>query len=449
MASSDEMDDMLGQAERLVGQAGSRGFQAEVYLERGIDLGVSLEKGAIAGTSTSQGSGGAWRVVQEGRLGFAYFTHLEDALRALEQAAAQSRHAPRKGFQLPSAAKPRGLPHRWDDHVAAFDVDTAMTMAQDVLAGAREGAPKALVTGGGAGLDASWRAIASTQGVAVADRETSASVYASLVQEDGERSVSGSEGRTRHDLKLDGHAVAMEAAATLTSLLKPKPVGKGGQRDIVFRPDAVEELVTGLIVSAATGDEARRGKTVWSDKLGQAVADRRFSLLDDSAAPGAVGGVPFDDEGLPTQPLPIVQDGVLRSFLYDAWDAHEHGAQSTRSGVRGDFKARVDTGTHHLVVTGTQTQALGKLIAGVDDGFLVDSVLGAHTANVTTGDFSVTAPSVWRIRKGQLAGAATEIAIGGNLPKLLQRLDGISTESKQMSGARIPHLLFRGVDVSV
>ncbi|HEX2066373.1 MAG TPA: metallopeptidase TldD-related protein [Candidatus Thermoplasmatota archaeon] len=157
---------------------------------------------------------------------------------------------------------------------------------------------------------------------------------------------------------------------------------------------------------------------------------------------------PFDDEGLPTAPLPIVGEGVLRSFLYDAWDAHEHGAASTRSGVRGDFKSRVETGTHHLVVSGSQPRPLDQLLAGVDDGFLVDSVLGAHTANVTTGDFSVTAPGVWRIRKGEVVGPVTEIALGGNLPQLLQRLDGVSQEAKQMAGARIPHLLFRGVDVS-
>lgn len=449
MKRDDATDELLGHAERLAGQAATRGLQAEAYLERGVDLGVSLEKGAIAGTSTSQSAGGAWRVVQDGRMGFAYFTRIDDALRALDQALAQARHAPKKGFQLPEALKSRALPGRWDDRVAAMEVDTAMRLAQDVLAGAQDAAPKALVTGGGAGLDASWRAIASTQGVACADRDTSASVYASLVQEDGERSISASEGKTRHDLKLDGHAIATEAATTLLSLLAPKPVKKGGPTDIVFRPDAVEELVTGLIVSAATGDEARRGKTVWSEKLGQAVADKRFSLLDDSAAPGAVGGVPFDDEGLPTQPLPIVQDGVLRNFLYDAWDAHEHGAVSTRSGVRGDFKSRVDTGTHHLVVAGTQARPLEKLIAGIDEGFLVDSVLGAHTANVTTGDFSVTAPSVWRIKKGQLVGAVSEIALGGNLPQLLQRMDGVSAEAKQMSGARIPHMLFRGVDVSI
>jgi PmbA protein len=446
---SDEHE-LLGHAERLVVQALNRRVpEAEVYLERGVSMEVSLEKGSIATASSSRSMGGAWRIVRDGRLGFSYFTRLEDALKALDQAVLQSRHAPRKGFHLPAAGKPTALRGRWDDRVAALDVERAMALAVDLMHGAKEGAPKAVLSGGGVGFDASWVAIASTQGIACADRSTSAGAAASLVQEDGERSVSGSESVTRHDARLDAHAVAVQAAETLVSLLGPKPVKQGGRSDVVFRPDAVAELVTGLVVSAATGDEARRGKTVWSDRLGEVVADARLRITDDSAAPGAVGGVPFDDEGLPTTRLPILEGGVLRNFIYDSWDAHEHGAISTRSGVRGDFKSRVETGTHHLVVDGSKTESRERLVAGVDDGFLVESVLGAHTANVTTGDFSVTSPNVWRIRKGELAGPVSGIAIAGNLPDLLRHLDGVSSEAKQMDGARIPHLRFRGVDISV
>jgi PmbA protein len=78
----------------------------------------------------------------------------------------------------------------------------------------------------------------------------------------------------------------------------------------------------------------------------------------------------------------------------------------------------------------------------------VDSVLGAHTANATTGDFSVTAANVWRIRKGAVTGPVSEVAIGGNLPDLLLRLDGVGSRPKQMDGLAIPPLRFRAVDVS-
>ncbi|HLF16550.1 MAG TPA: metallopeptidase TldD-related protein, partial [Candidatus Thermoplasmatota archaeon] len=92
---------------------------------------------------------------------------------------------------------------------------------------------------------------------------------------------------------------------------------------------------------------------------------------------------------------------------------------------------------------------LDALVAGVDDGFLVQGVLGAHTANVATGEFSVTAPAVWRIRKGAVEGACREIAIAGGLGDLLGKVDGASVEAKRMQGALLPALRVRGLFISV
>lgn len=440
---------LLSEAERAVERALSRGVaQAEVFWEAGQALQVELENGRIANTGASQGRGAALRVVSDGRVGFAYFTHADQLETAIQQALAQAKHAPAKGYSLPSPAKPKALGGRWDDRIANLAVEDAIATALDLLAGAKEAAPKATVSGGGVGLDAGHVALASSQGVACWDRWTTMSCGASLVLADGERSVSASESATAHRYALDGRGVAAKAGETVLSLKGPKPPEAAGKFDVVFRPEAVTELVVDLAISAATGDEARRGKTVWSDRLGQSVAVRGLSLVDDSSVPGAIGGAPFDDEGLPTAPLPVLEDGVLRNFLYDTWDAHEHKAEPTASAVRGGFKARPTTDTHHVVLTSPKARPTAALIEGVDNGFLVESVLGAHTANATTGDFSVTSPNVWRIRKGAVAEPVTEIALGGNLSDWLLRLDGIGSEPKAMDGLRIPALRFRAVDVS-
>lgn len=440
---------LLADAERAVERALARGAaQAEVFWEAGQALQVELENGRIANTGASQGRGASLRVVADGRVGFAYFTHADQLDVAIQQALGQAKHAPAKGYSLPSPAKPKTLAGRWDDRIAALAVDDAIGVALDLLAGAKESAPKATLSGGGVGLDAGHVALASSQGVACWDRWTSMSAGASLVLGDGERSVSASESANAHRFGLDGRAIAGIAAETVKSLAGPKPPQATGRYDIVFRPEAVSELVVDLAVSAATGDEARRGKTVWSDRLGQSVGARGLDLVDDSWVPGAIGGAAFDDEGLPTVPLPILEDGVLRNFLYDTWDAHEHQAAPTASAVRGGFKSRPGTDTHHVVLSSPKARPTAALIEGVDDGFLVESVLGAHTANATTGDFSVTSPNVWRIRKGAVAGPVTEIAIGGNFSDLLLRLDGVGSEPKAMDGLRIPALRFRAVDVS-
>jgi PmbA protein len=439
---------LLARAERLVERLRPHADQVEVYLESGAQLEVELENGAIASTGFSRSSGGAVRVVQGGRLGFAYFTQDTQAGAALEQALRQSRHATVHGYSLPAPPKPGVLPGRFDPDVAALQVPDVLALARDLLQGAAEAAPQATLAGGGAGLSVAACAIASSLGVAAADEATSVSGGASLVLADGERSLSASESQSSHRLGLDGRAVAAKAAATVLSLRNPKPAGDGRRCSLLLHPEAGAELVASLLVSAATGDDALRGKTVWSGKLGQEVAEANMSVVDDPYAPGAVGAAPFDDEGVPCRALPIVDHGVLRSYLFDSWDAHRHRQSTTASAVRDDFKVRPGTDTHHLVVSAAGARPWDALVASIDDGFVVESVLGAHTANVTTGDFSVTAPNVWHVRKGSLEGPVSEIAVAGNLPSLLRRVAGAGSEAKRMSGMQMPPLLFADVDVS-
>jgi PmbA protein len=440
-------DALLARAERLVEQAAGRKVEAEVYLEQGRSLDAEIEKGRLSGMSSHGSGGGSWRVVKDGRLGFAYFADDAKALAALESALTLSRLAPAKGFRLPPPTKPKALASKWDGSVADPDPAVALAWAKQLLAGAKETEKAVQVSGGGVGLAWGGMAVASTTGVRAAEAGTHAGASVSLVLEEGERSISTGEMQGSHKLDLDPHAIGAKAAETARSLKAPKKA-KGGRLDVVFRPEACLELVAGLAVAAATGDEAMRGKTVWSGKLGQPVAAKGFSLVDDPLDATALGGCAVDDEGTATRRLPIVEAGVLKTFLFDAWDGHEHKRATTASAVRGGWTTRPGTDTHHLKVEGP-AKPLAKLLAGVDDGYLVESVLGAHTANETTGEFSVTAPNVWRIRKGELAGAATDIAIAGDLAGLLAGIDGVSKEVKRMDGSTIPHIRTRGLSVSV
>ncbi len=440
-------DTMLARAERLVEQAASRKVEAEVYLEQGRSLDAEIEKGVLSGMASHASGGGAWRIVKDGRLGFAYFADDTKAVAALEAALTLSRLAPAKGFQLPHPTKPSALPVQWDEAVAHPDPAKALAWAQELLVGARSAEPKLQVSGGGIGLSWGASALANTNGVRASDAATQAGASVSVVLEEGERSISTGEMAVSHRLDLDPRAVGAKAGATAKSLAGPKPA-KGGARDIVFRPEACLELVAGLAVAAATGDEAMRGKTVWSGKLGQAVAAPGLSIVDAPLDPLAIGGCAVDDEGTATRRLPIVEGGILRSYVFDAWDGHEHKQATTGSAVRGGWTTRPTADTHHLTLEGPAF-GLDALLAGVDEGFLVESVLGAHTANETTGEFSVTAPNAWRIHKGALAGAVSDIAIAGDMASLLGSVDGMSREIRRMDGASIPHVRARGLQVSV
>ena len=289
--------------------------------------------------------------------------------------------------------------------------------------------------------------MASSEGIEAATAVTHAGLGASIVFTDGEAAIQTWDAGVSSRRDLDAAAVARSAIEKARSL-RGASAPTGGTADLILSPDAVQSLVVGLVESAVDGDTAARGKSVWSDALGEQVAHAGLRLLDDPGAPDAVAVGPWDDEGLPVRRTDVITGGTLRAFLFDSWDAHRHDRQSTHHGQRGDFKSLPGTGAHHWTLRHDRAQDLDGLVAGIDQGYLVDSLLGAHTANATTGDFSVTAPHVWRIEAGALAGPCKEIAVAGNLPALLRHADGATRKTKLFDGASLPHLRLRDVAVS-
>ncbi len=448
MTDHTDPDALLGKLERMVAMAMARGAdQAEVFWSREVGLDLDIENNAVAATGRARSEGGGIRVIKDKRTGFAYLTRDDQTEQTIDQALKMSRLAPQKDMVLPSPQPMPTLGNRWDPEIAALDASSALAIARRLLDVRNDELGEIQLAGGG--VQAGWtvEGIANSEGINVADRSTGMGVGVNLVMEAGETALNVWDSQTINRGKLDPEGLLRRVARDLRSLRDPAP-GIVGEADILFRPDAVTELINGLVVGAIDGDDAMRGKTVWSERLGEQVADSRLSILDDPLRARAIGVAPFDGDGLPCQTLPLIKDGVLANFIFDTRDGAEHGKPSTHSAVRGSFKSPPGVGVHHLVVEGQGAMSTSKLVAGMDSGYVIESVLGAHTANATTGDFSVSAPNAWRVEKGEIVGAAKEIAISGNLPDLLQRLDGIGNQPKAMDGALVPMLRFRGMQVS-
>ncbi|MGB0651952.1 MAG: TldD/PmbA family protein, partial [Thermoplasmatota archaeon] len=318
------------------------------------------------------------------------------------------------------------------------------------LAGAREASPDATVAGGGVSMAAGVEAIASSRGVAAMDQATRLDAGASVILSwgDGDGTAATWDSRGTHTGELDARAVGRTAADKAVRLADPQPFSSG-KRDVLFAPDAFGELLHGIVVGALMGDDVSRSRSVWADRMGDRVAHGGLSLWDDPRHAKGLGTTASDDEGLATRRLPLLEAGRVATFLYDSWDAHEHGAAASPCALRGSFKALPRAGTHHLVLEHANTRPADDLVADVEQGLLVDSILGAHTANPTTGDFSVTAPNAWLIEGGQIVGAAQESAIAGNLPRLLEGLDAVGDDARPAGGGLLPTVRLRDVGVAV
>ena len=229
--------------------------------------------------------------------------------------------------------------------------------------------------------------------------------------------------RRRHLSRLDPPAeIGREAARRALRKLGARKVDTQSV-PVVFESNATEELLASLF-EAVSGSAIFRRASFLVGRLGEEVAARDVTIIDDGMRPGAIGSRPFDSEGLPTRQTAVIEQGRLNSYLLNTYTARKLKLASTGNAVRGLTGAPgVGTGNFFLQ-PGTSSPA--EIIGSVRNGFYVTEMIG-FGFNPVTGDYSRGA-SGWWISEGQLAFPVEEVTIAGNLGQLLREIEMIGND---------------------
>jgi PmbA protein len=160
--------------------------------------------------------------------------------------------------------------------------------------------------------------------------------------------------------------------------------------------------------------------------MGERVAAAGVTLIDDGTYPTGIGSAPFDGEGVPSGKTVLVESGVLQGYLYNTYTAKKEGKASTGNAVRASFKTTPSVGTTNFYLK-PGNQAPEELVREVSNGLYVLEVMGMHTANPISGDFSIGAKGVW-IENGVLSRPVRGIVIAGNVIELLKQVDAVASD---------------------
>jgi len=414
-------DELLAIAERVVAMAGP-GEQVEAVVVRGLETEIKVHSGDVESLSSAQSQGVGVRVVRDGRQGFAYAGSLDaDAvLQTLAEArdnltfATFDEHA---GLAEPDGVVPPVLDlHRagLGDVTPADKVALALELERAVFAADRRIS----------GLESaeyadslSEAAIASTTGVRSVGRETSCWLATYAMAAEGADIQTGfgfSVGR--EPAELDPQRAARDAADRATRMLGATQPASG-RFTVVLDPWVTAQLLS-IIGHTLDGDAVQKGRSFLADRLGEQVASPMLTLVDDPTDVRAFTATDVDGEGLAARRNELLVDGVLRMFVHNAHSARRAGTVSTGNAVRG-FRSTPSVGCLALsLVGGTADPA--AIIAGIDDGVLVQDVAGLHSGvNPVSGDFSTGAEGL-RIRNGELAEPVREFTIASTLQRMLR-----------------------------
>jgi PmbA protein len=413
--------DLLDVADRIVGMADS-GEQLEAYVGRSSDTQVRVYEGEVEQLAVADSQGVGVRVVRNGRQGFAYCGTfdagaLAEAVEEARDNAAFGEPDEANGLPAPDGVEPAAL-DLWRPGLA--DVPTADKVALALELERAVLAADARITGVEScdyadSLAAS--AIVTTTGIRRSSRETGCELVAYSLAADGDDTQTGfgfSLGRSFDELDV-GIAARDAADRAVRMLGARKP--PSGRLTIVLDPWVTAQLL-GIVAGTLGAEEVVKGRSLFADRVREQVASPLLTVVEDPTDARSWGATPVDAEGLATRRVPLVDAGVLQGFVHSTWTARRMGTTSTGSAVRGGFKSTPTAGCRAVVPNpGTATAA--ELIAGVDDGLLIQEVSGLHSGvNPVSGDLSTGAEGL-RIRGGQVAEPLREFTIASTVQRLL------------------------------
>ena len=245
----------------------------------------------------------------------------------------------------------------------------------------------------------------------------------------------------------DMKAMAAEAAEAAVSRLDAGSVSSGAS-PVVLDSRVVCELLDAFM-PAFYAQKVKDGTSVLAGREGERVASGCVTILEDPDLPGGMNGRRFDDEGVPTSKKALVEQGILRTYLYNRGNAGDR--QSGGNGFKSEFNTAVATGyTNILLAPGKASQA--ELLEEMGSGLLITGVSGVFAgANPASGDFSLISQG-YLVEHGKRGKAVQQITIAGNFFEMLCAVADVGSDGAWMHPAsgclRAPSLYVRRLAIS-
>jgi PmbA protein len=433
-----------GFAEKILSCAASlKTDAAEVYLRSSSSTSIEVKDQKVDAFDRSQDIGAGLRVLVGARMGFAFTTDVSEAgLKALAHAAATNAQNTEPDLFHAIPCKPTAA----YPTVAIYDPEIPLLTEKEkidrVMAMEREAFavdPRIKrIRKAAAGFADSETLMMNTNGAEIFYRSTACSSSIEVVAEERGESQAGSEfdvGRFYRTLEIDG--VGRKAAHRALDLLGAKHIDSI-KAPVVLEATVAQEFL-GLLASGFSAESVQKKRSLFIDKLGTEVAAPTITVLDDGLRDGGLGTAPCDDELVPLQKKTIIDRGRLALFLYNTYAANKDKTVSTGNGMRGGFKGLPGVGITNLYIE-PGTEPLEALIASMDKGLFVTEVMGMHTANSISGDFSVGATGFW-IEKGKKAYPVRELTIAGNILELMKSVGVVGSDIRFSGRIGCPSLL--------
>jgi TldD protein len=415
---------------------------ADLYFQTTRHEGWSLEEGIVKSGSFSIDQGVGVRAVAGEKTAFAYSDELSeasllDAARTVRTIAAAGQ-ARRVKVPRTRIAASRVL-YAPTDPIATLDSAQKVALLEKVEKLARAKDPRIVQVMAGVAAEYDIVLVARADGTRAADVRPLVRLSVTVIAEqDGRREIGTGGGGGRYGLGMFQDAlietyVNQAVNAALTNLeSRPAPAGV---MTVVLGPGWPGVLLHEAVGHGLEGDFNRKGSSTFSGRIGQRVAAKGVTVLDDGTLPDRRGSLNIDDEGAASQRNVLIEDGILRGYIQDSLNARLMGVKATGNGRRESYAhLPMPRMTNTYMLAGNRPR--DEIVASIKRGLYATN-FGGGQVDITSGKFVFSANEAFWVENGKILYPVKGATIVGSGPEALKKVSMIGNDMELDTGVGV------------
>ena len=220
---------------------------------------------------------------------------------------------------------------------------------------------------------------------------------------------------------------------------------------VIFQGDTVGAIMFRLM-EGVSGASIEQGISPLIDKLDQQVFSKEMTIEDDPTLDWEIDSVPFDAEGVATKKKTIIQEGILKNYIFDLHNAKKMGVESTGNGFRKTmfqkgFSIPVTPFSTNFIVKPGKTDEK-EMIKDIKQGVLIDMVIGMHSGNIVQGQYSMNIGLGYVIKNGKIQGRIQDAMVAGNIYEDFKNVVNMSNKLDRNFLGRSPAIHFKDISIA-
>ncbi len=396
----------------------------EIYAVNQKTISAEITKNETDFAVEGEGQALAITAIKNKKVGFAFTSDIKKFKETADKALAIARANDQNRY-FRGLVKPQKIPKitNYNRRLNSYSLDDFSRFKKEFLRGLKAADKRILLSSGYYHKAVETINVMNSEGVDLEETSALNSFAYDLILKKGTDIIAAS--GAKGDIKPLDPKFSEQEAQRVKSLINRKQINTM-DCETAFHPEALASLLARSFIPGINAENKQQGKTLLADKLNKKIMSEKITIIDDATTKGLIATSSFDCEGTPSQRNTVAKDGTLKSFLYNNYTARDENRKSTGNAIRTAATLPSVGANNVIMLPGKEKDP----IRGIKKGIYVRELMGAHTMNTLTGDFSLGLLEGHYIENGKIKHAIKNAMIAGNLYDLLNKVVSLGNKTE-------------------